>query len=273
MKNIYSKKIKLVFAVLILIAGLVFALTDKDSNKSKKSVNPKENNSQEITPEVESAQDQQIPQTNFLGTEKPAIFTERASANVVRVRDGDTIEVDFGEGNVKTVRYIGIDTPETVDPRKGVQCFGIQASMKNKELVEGKTVQLERDISETDKYGRLLRYVYVGDIFVNEALVSEGFAHASYYPPDIKYQELFEEMEAEARVNNKGLWGSCNSPAEVSGARTTQTNSTADDKDCSGFATQQEAQEYFNSKGGSPSNNVDKLDGSDRDGIVCESLL
>lgn len=85
---------------------------------------------------------------------------QRTFPKVVRVIDGDTIEIEGGD----RVRYIGIDTPETVDPRKPVQCYGQEASNKNKELVEGKTVELEKDVSETDKYGRLLRYVWLGDM-------------------------------------------------------------------------------------------------------------
>jgi micrococcal nuclease len=124
---------------------------------------------------------------------------------VSRVIDGDTIELQNGE----KVRYIGIDTPETIDPRKVVQCFGKEASAKNKELVEGKEVRLEKDISERDKYGRLLRYVYVGDVFVNEKLVAEGYAHAFTYPPDVKFSQLFLEKERLARENKLGLWGRC----------------------------------------------------------------
>ncbi|MBI5356803.1 thermonuclease family protein [Candidatus Collierbacteria bacterium] len=133
---------------------------------------------------------------------------------VSRVIDGDTIELENGE----KVRYIGIDTPETLDPRKPVQCFGKNAAAKNKELVEGKPVWLVKDISDKDKYGRLLRYVYLGDpaqessVFVNLELVKLGFAHSSSYPPDIKYQNLFIEAEREARQAELGLWSSC--PAE-----------------------------------------------------------
>lgn len=130
---------------------------------------------------------------------------------VKRVIDGDTIELDNGD----KVRYIGIDTPETLDPRKPVQCFGKNASAKNKELVEGKPVWLVKDITDKDKYGRLLRYVYLGDpdqessVFVNLELVKQGFAHSSTYPPDIKFQELFLAAQAEARDANRGLWNSC----------------------------------------------------------------
>jgi len=124
-----------------------------------------------------------------------------------RVIDGDTIEIEGG----KKVRYLGIDTPETVDPRKPVQCFGIEASNANKKLVLGKRVKLEKDISETDKYGRLLRYVYVDDIFVNDYLVRNGYAYAVTFPPDVKYQQQFLEAQKEARENKRGLWSACQS--------------------------------------------------------------
>ena len=124
---------------------------------------------------------------------------------VTKVIDGDTIEI---EGKYK-VRYIGIDTPETKDPNKKKQCFGEQASQENKALVEGKRVQLEKDVSDVDKYGRLLRYVYVDDIFVNEYLVKNGYARAVSYPPDVKYQDVFKEAERIAREENKGLWSKC----------------------------------------------------------------
>ena len=138
--------------------------------------------------------------------------TDKQTYLVTKVVDGDTIEIEGGQ----KVRYIGIDTPETVDPRRLIGCFGKEASAKNKELVLGKKVRLEKDISETDKYGRLLRYVYlpadkagVGDSFINKYLVAEGFAKASSYPPDIKYQEIFRATEKSARESKKGLWGRC----------------------------------------------------------------
>ncbi|QQS21393.1 MAG: thermonuclease family protein [Candidatus Moraniibacteriota bacterium] len=127
---------------------------------------------------------------------------ERDTVQVERVVDGDTVKLSNG----KTLRYIGIDTPETVDPRRGAQCFGKEASKRNIELVSGKSVRLEKDVSETDKYGRLLRYVYVGDTFVNEVLVRDGFARASAYPPDVAHQDLFREAEREAREARRGLW-------------------------------------------------------------------
>lgn len=124
---------------------------------------------------------------------------------VTRVIDGDTIEIEGGAH----VRYIGMDTPETVDPRMPIQCFGLEASAKNKELVEGKTVRLEKDVSETDHYGRRLYYVFVGDTMVNLLLVKEGYAHAATFPPDVKYHRQFLEAEREAREQKRGLWASC----------------------------------------------------------------
>lgn len=144
-----------------------------------------------------------------------AVTTE--SAVVSRVIDGDTIELTSG----KRVRYIGIDTPETVDPRKPIECYGREASEENKRLVDGKTVRLEKDVSETDKYGRLLRYIYVGDIFVNDYLVRQGFAHASTFPPDVKYAEQFRLAEQEARENNRGLWNGCINPTNEIGQNPT----------------------------------------------------
>ncbi len=129
------------------------------------------------------------------------------AATVVRVVDGDTIEVEI-DGETHKVRYIGIDTPETVDPRRPVGCFGEQASAANKELVEGRVVGLEGDVSDTDVFGRLLRYVWLTESeMANSILVREGYAHSSAYPPDARYQELFDQLEAEARTAGRGLWG------------------------------------------------------------------
>lgn len=127
---------------------------------------------------------------------------ERERVKVARVIDGDTIELEDG----RRVRYIGIDTPETVNSQKPVQCYGKEAYLENKKLVEGKEIEMEKDISEADHYGRLLRYVWAEGIFVNEFLVREGFAHAVTFAPDVKYQELFWEAERKAREESKGFW-------------------------------------------------------------------
>lgn len=127
---------------------------------------------------------------------------------VVRVVDGDTIQVDVG-GSLERVRYIGIDTPETVHPRKPVECFGKEASARNEALVGGKKVRLERDVTDRDRYGRLLRYVYVGDVFVNLELVREGYAKVSTYPPDVEHTDALVAAQRDAREANRGLWSGC----------------------------------------------------------------
>ncbi len=125
---------------------------------------------------------------------------------VKRVVDGDTIELETGE----KVRYIGVDTPETVSPKKKVQCFGKEASAYNKQLVAGQRVRLEKDISETDRYGRLLRYVYLSDgTFVNLKLVQDGYANVSTFPPDVKFSQGFVAAAREAREKKVGLWEKC----------------------------------------------------------------
>jgi micrococcal nuclease len=142
--------------------------------------------------------------------QKPTTTLGAGVAQVEEVVDGDTIKLSDGQ----TVRYVGMDTPETVDPRKPVGCFGQEASKANKELVEGKTVRLEKDVGDKDKYGRLLRYVFVkdeqgGETFVNLELVKRGFAMVETVAPNVKYQDQFLEAQQEARNNNLGLWASC----------------------------------------------------------------
>lgn len=121
------------------------------------------------------------------------------AAEVTRVIDGDTIEASI-DGSLRRVRYIGIDTPERIE------CYFQEATMRNAALVEGKSVRLERDVSETDRYGRLLRYVYVGDLFVNAELVREGYAAAATVPPDVRHADLFRRLAREAREAERGLW-------------------------------------------------------------------
>jgi micrococcal nuclease len=148
-------------------------------------------------------------------TPEPPPTPELTEAQVVEVVDGDTIKVEI-DGEVYTVRYIGIDTPETVHPSEPVGWMGPEASEANRELVEGQTVSLEKDVSETDKYDRLLRYVYLADgTFVNAELVHLGYAQVSTYPPDVHYQNLFLEKQQEAREAERGLWGPTPTPLLV----------------------------------------------------------
>ncbi|HSE34767.1 MAG TPA: thermonuclease family protein [Candidatus Paceibacterota bacterium] len=129
---------------------------------------------------------------------------ERTPEAVLRVIDGDTIELASGE----RVRYIGIDTPESVDPRRQVECLGKEAAERNRELVGNRVVLLESDIEERDKYGRLLRYVYLEDgTMVNETLVREGYADPATFPPNIRHVDRFLAAATLAREEKRGLWG------------------------------------------------------------------
>jgi len=117
---------------------------------------------------------------------------------VSRIVDGDTVVLSTGE----RVRYIGMDTPE-MNP---LEPFAKEATEANRQLVEGKTVRLEKDISETDRYGRLLRYVWVDNMMVNLELVRRGLAEAHAYPPDVRYQALLEAAQVEAKLAGRGMW-------------------------------------------------------------------
>lgn len=125
---------------------------------------------------------------------------------VIRVIDGDTIEIEY-RGRRERLRYIGIDTPETVHPRRGVEPYGLAADRANRRLVEGETVRLEFDVQTRDRYGRLLSYVWVDSIFVNEWLVRNGYAQIATYPPNVRYVERFREAQRRAREEGRGLWG------------------------------------------------------------------
>lgn len=159
-------------------------------------------------------QDQNLPTTNPtstpIGSGSAVVGLEGERVLVTKVVDGDTIKLENGN----TVRLIGIDTPETKDPRRPVGCFGKEASNKMKSLVEDNEVILQKDVSETDKYKRLLRYVYLpledgGVLFVNDYMVREGYAKVLTYPPDVKFNEQLREAEVQAREGGRGLWGRC----------------------------------------------------------------
>ncbi len=129
------------------------------------------------------------------------------AVKVVRVVDGDTIQVCCIGWKHEKVRYIGVNTPETKHPTRGVEYFGKEASEANRKLVDGKTVRLEFDVQQFDKYGRTLAYVYLKDgTFVNAWLVENGYAMVMTVPPNVKYQELFVKLQREAREAGRGLW-------------------------------------------------------------------
>src|ERR687896_1511063 len=197
---------------------------------------------------------------------------------VTEVIDGDTIRVNV-RGKSESVRMLAIDTPETKDPRKPVQCFGNEATKKMQAFVSGKYVKLVDDKSQgnRDKYQRLLRYVYDGKTFINREMVAQGFAF-SYKQYPTKYLNEFNKLERQTREQGIGLWSACpinttnttkkvtTAPIQtvvtVPPAQNTQQNiqeaqkapvqsgssDTGGDKDCKDFATHSEAQAYFTSK-------------------------
>lgn len=225
-------------------------------------------------------------------SDENTVNTDETLYDVVKVVDGDTIAINMN-GSKETIRLIGIDTPETVDPRKPVQCFGIEASNKAKELLTGKRVRLETDPTqgERDKYNRLLRYVFLeGGTNFSELMIREGYAHEYTYNLPYKYQEQFKQAENEARIAKRGLWAddACAGNTEQkapTGVTTPPTTTTEPDTEpqaqgqydcstnvynCSDFTTHAEAQAVFEQCGGA-SNDVHRLD-ADGDGESCESL-
>jgi micrococcal nuclease len=201
--------------------------------------------------------------------------TGAESAHVSRVIDGDTIEVTINGGSYR-LRYIGMNTPETD------QVCGSTATDANAALIADQDVFLVKDVSETDRYGRLLRYVYVGDLFVNAELVRQGFAEAATYPPDVAHADEFVQLAAQARDAQlgcwaTGVWGSVEPEEGRTSAATDSPQSgvlcecTGRDLDCGSFSTHTEAQACFDHCMTEGFGDTFGLDG-DGDNIACESL-
>lgn len=154
---------------------------------------------------------------------------------VTRVVDGDTIIVNYN-GKDEKLRMILVDTPETVHPRKPVECFGKEASNYTKKSLSNKYVYLQKDVSDRDRYGRLLRYVWtkrpnsneptkeeIEKYMFNAILTKEGYGKIATFPPDVKYVEIFRELDQSARKNNKGLWNCSNNKKEVKDTNKSKT--------------------------------------------------
>ncbi len=211
-----------------------------------------------------------VQEESFLEkTNEPEIEEEIIKDNfeVTYVVDGDTVEIDTGE----RVRLICIDTPE-----RGEEGYN-EAKEYLKDLVLNKEVKLEKDISDTDRYDRLLRYIYLEDgTFVNELLVKKGYAEAYPYNPDVTLCPVIEEAESYAKDKEIGIW-EIKIEIDLVEETPTEESSSTQSSDCSSniyncgdFSTHAEAQAVFDSCGGT-SNDVHRLDG-DEDGIACESL-
>lgn len=192
---IRNSVISVLIALIVFISGPVITPEIENSN-----LQPNNRLNTSITTPKEK-----VSENNASPTPAPTeLTTQKDKVKVIRVIDGDTFEIEGG----KKVRLIGVDAPESVhpDPNKNTE-FGKTASTFTKEKLEGKTVYLEKDVSETDRYGRLLRYVYLQDnTFFNEYLVKEGIANPATFPPDVKYADVFVRAQQYAKENSKGLW-------------------------------------------------------------------
>lgn len=187
------------------------------------------------------------------------------TATVTRVVDGDTLDLAFADGRSERLRLIGVDTPETVHPTIGEEPGGREASDFTKTALAGKTVLVEFDVEERDRYGRLLGYVYTTDgAMFNAVLVDRGLAEVATFPPNVRYVNVFTALQQGAREAKVGLW------EQTSPSPALRYDPFGPDRDCSDFAIWEEAQAFFLAAGG-PERDPHRLD-SDGDGIACESL-
>jgi micrococcal nuclease len=205
--------IAIIWGILLTCYGLTFAFSNKENNETKvaalETISTSTETKIEITVTYASTATNTIAPTKTLTPIPTQTLAKLNSclpdnakvdkATVIKIVDGDTIDVDIS-GNQFTVRYIGIDTPETNDPK------GPEATKRNTELIAGKQITLVKDVSEVDRYNRLLRYIFVGSVFVNETLVKEGYAYAKAYPPDTSCHDVFSAVQAEAKTKSLGLW-------------------------------------------------------------------
>ena len=223
-------KRKILYTLGIIFGFLVLLLLIAPSS-------PKEQTNQLVTPpeEIVATIPEATPSappstpTSVLGPQ-PQPPQQANLVKVTSVVDGDTLKVSIG-GAEKTIRLIGIDTPETVDPRKPVQCFGKEASNKAKATLTGKMVRLESDATQgdLDKYDRLLRYVFLEDgTFFNKMMIEQGYAHEYTYNLPYKYQMEFKAAETAARQAQLGLWNpsTCGGNTSVSPAPPAQPTPT-----------------------------------------------
>ena len=222
-KKKYLKNCKILIGVIILsfIGCGVFASESTTKNSSKPvEVKTKKDESKKIN--TRKDEPKKVEHKKEIKKVEPTTNNTFDEAKVIRVVDGDTIHVLFN-GQKYKIRMIGVDTPETVHPNKPVEFYGKEASNFTKKSLSNKTVYLQKDVSETDRYGRLLRYVWLSrpssnepdeneivDKMYNAILVKQGYAQAYTYQPDSKYSHIFTRLQHKARENNLGLWSSGN---------------------------------------------------------------
>lgn len=237
---VLSRKLKIGIAI-ALFTGMVVAFpgTKVAPAVENQQSTPQQANEQTVSTTSPEAPTQPqsdpipTPQTQVTDSQQnnPAPTPTQAQPSglvkVVSVTDGDTIKVSI-DGTTKTIRMIGMDTPETVDPRKPVQCFGKEASNKTKATLLNQMVRLESDSTqgELDKYQRLLRYVFLEDgTNFEKSMIEQGYAHEYTYDTPYKYQTEFKAAQKEARDNQRGLWNpaTCNGMTDSTSTTTSPT--------------------------------------------------
>ena len=280
MKNI--KKIVLFgFGALVLLVVVILVIPSSDKKEEAQTGQ----NVPSVSPVASS-------KATAKATQKPQASGENS---VVKVVDGDTLDLNIN-GKVERVRLIGMNTPETVDPRKPVECFGKEASNRAKELLTGKSVKIEYDPNgdTRDKYDRLLLYIFLGDgTNYAKKMIMDGYAYEYTYDVKYKYQSEFKQAQKYAEDNKLGLWApnACQSTAPAPTQTTTPTpiqsqtviptqtpisdggqtyTCSSNAYNCGDFKTKAEAQYVFELCGGT-SNDIHELD-RDGDGEACETL-
>jgi micrococcal nuclease len=270
----------------IIIGGVIFATSGNSNGTEVDKVSTIKNDS--IISETEVKDDSTSQIDPFIEDDTNPV-TNIVKYKVQSVVDGDTVKL-LVDGASESVRLIGIDTPETVHPSKPVECFGLEASKKAKEVLAGQTVGLEKEPTqgERDKYNRLLGYIILEDgTNFNKLMIEEGYAYEYTYSVPYKYQTEFRQAQTDAEANKRGLWadGVCGIDVEAVGLETINTPTptpsqvTASNNDyvcnyntynCSDFSTHSKAQAVYEACGG-VSNDVHRLD-RDGDGSACETL-
>lgn len=202
----------IVISLILLLVYLVYSYL-QSNELPQLGVNPKPTIAISPVPPVEDVIEEHEPDSATQSSQDVAgVSADKQTAQVVKVIDGDTIEVTLNGKNEK-IRVIGLNTPETVDPRRPIQCFGREASNFAKQTLLGKNVILETDPSqgERDKYQRLLRFVFIdGVVDYGKMMIREGYGNEYTYDLPYKYQAEYKLAEQEARNAGRGLWsGAC----------------------------------------------------------------
>lgn len=223
--KVWKYSATILLGTITFFSGILWIVGDEPSSQiAENNGNPSTlvqgNKDATLTPEIK-----QVP-IESASAEEQSENPQEVFYAVTAVVDGDTLKVNI-DSKDEALRLIGMDTPETVDPRKPVQCFAKEASAKAKETLAGKKVRLEADPSqgERDKYGRLLRYIFLEDgTFFNQMMIEDGYSHEYTYNTPYKYQQDFKQAETRAREGKKGLWGDlCNGDTAQAAKSSTTT--------------------------------------------------